>query len=611
MSGNDMIDSGRSVLRVLLLLTALAPSEAAAQQSDSAGQEPGQEPAAQEPAAREPTAGRLDAERPDRDQPFGPVDSASVQFDGNVLFAVRGIPGFPAHERARDIADRLKTIARNRTVDLSSLRTEEAELGTQILAGETPVVLVTDLDAQLVGVPDRSALADLYLSHIREVVDEYRADRETGALLFRALYAIGATLALALALLALRWLFRKSLAIERLYGVKVGDLSVKSAQLVRADQIRRLIQSSLRAGFGFATLILIYVYLNGVLGLFPWTRGIARDLLRYVLDPLQTILLGFIGYLPNLLFILILAIVTRLLLKGLKIFLASVAAGRVHLSGFDPDWAWPTYRLVRVLVLAFFVVVAYPYIPGSGSAAFKGVSIFLGVVFSLGSSSVIGNLIAGYSMTYRRTFKVGDRVRIAEVVGDVTEIRLLVTHLRSPKNEEIVVPNSLIIGSNVVNYSSIARKEGLILHTTVGIGYEVPWRKVEAMLVEAAGRTEGLLEEPAPFVLQKALADFCVTYELNAYCQDPGRMYSLYTELHRSIQDVFNEYGVQIMTPAYEADPVEPKIVPKEQWFEAPARAMRSDGGEPEPPVEIGSQEAVRMSAGHPAEAARPEAAGT
>ncbi|MEJ2371057.1 MAG: branched-chain amino acid ABC transporter permease, partial [Gemmatimonadales bacterium] len=359
MSGNDMIDSGRSVLRVLLLLTALAPSEAAAQQSDSAGQEPGQEPAAQEPAAREPTAGRLDAERPDRDQPFGPVDSASVQFDGNVLFAVRGIPGFPAHERARDIADRLKTIARNRTVDLSSLRTEEAELGTQILAGETPVVLVTDLDAQLVGVPDRSALADLYLTHIREVVDEYRADRETGALLFRALYAIGATLALALALLALRWLFRKSLAIDRLYGVKVGDLSVKSAQLVRADQIRRLIQSSLRAGFGFATLILIYVYLNGVLGLFPWTRGIARDLLRYVLDPLQTILLGFIGYLPNLLFILILAIVTRLLLKGLKIFLASVAAGRVHLSGFDPDWAWPTYRLVIITSGLLVALILY------------------------------------------------------------------------------------------------------------------------------------------------------------------------------------------------------------------------------------------------------------
>jgi small-conductance mechanosensitive channel len=357
---------------------------------------------------------------------------------------------------------------------------------------------------------------------------------------------------------------------------------IKSAQLISTNQIRGILHGLLRIPFVLAVLFFVYSYLNGVLRLFPWTRGIADNLLQYVLDPLRIIALGFVRYLPNLVFLVILVLVARLLLKALKIFWDAVARGTVQLTGFDPEWALPTYRLLRILVVAFLVVVAYPYIPGSGSAAFKGVSIFLGVVFSLGSSSVVGNVIAGYSMVYRRTFKVGDRVRIGDHEGDVVESRLLVTYLRSTKNEEIVVPNSLIIGTNVVNYSSIARKHGLILHTTVGIGYEIPWRQVEAMLTEAAGRTEGLLSEPPPFVLQRALAGFCVTYELNAYCEDPARMYPLYSELHRNIQDVFNEHGVQIMTPAYVKDPEEPKVVPRSRWYEPPARTADREGPAPE-----------------------------
>jgi small-conductance mechanosensitive channel len=217
------------------------------------------------------------------------------------------------------------------------------------------------------------------------------------------------------------------------------------------------------------------------------------------------------------------------------------------------------------------LVVAYPHIPGSSSEAFKGVSIFIGLMFSLGSSSVIANLMAGYTMIYRRAFKVGDRIVVKDLTGDVTEIRLMVTHLRTVKNEEIVVPNSDILGSHVINYSTLARSRGLILHTTVGIGYETPWRQVEAMLRVAAERTTGLLKEPAPFILEKSLGDFAVTYELNAYCDNPQRMGPLYSAMHQNILDVFNEHGVQIMTPAYEGDPESPKVVPKDQWYLAPA----------------------------------------
>ena len=192
-------------------------------------------------------------------------------------------------------------------------------------------------------------------------------------------------------------------------------------------------------------------------------------------------------------------------------------------------------------------------------------------------------------LIYRRAFRVGDRIKVGDVVGDVVEMRQQLTHLRTPKSEEVTIPNSVILNSNVVNYSARARQGGIILHTTVGIGYETPWRQVEAMLIEAANRTEGLLPQPSPFVLQTALGDFCVTYEINAYCDQPQQMQQIYTRLHRNILDIFNEYGVQIMTPNYVADTATPKVVPPEQWHLAPAsqpsekkRETSADAGQPD-----------------------------
>jgi small-conductance mechanosensitive channel len=215
--------------------------------------------------------------------------------------------------------------------------------------------------------------------------------------------------------------------------------------------------------------------------------------------------------------------------------------------------------------------MAFPYIPGSNSPAFKGISIFIGILFSLGSTSAISNVLAGYSLIYRRVFKVGDRVKIADFMGDVMEMRLQVTHLRTIKNEEIVVPNSMINNSHVINYSSLAAQKGLILHTSVTIGYDAPWRQVHALLLMAAEKTPGLLRDPAPFVLQTSLDDFYVSYELNVYCDTPLEMARIYTDLHKNIQDAFNEYGVQIMSPSYRFDPDRPKVVPKDQWYAAPA----------------------------------------
>jgi small-conductance mechanosensitive channel len=287
---------------------------------------------------------------------------------------------------------------------------------------------------------------------------------------------------------------------------------------------------------------------------------------------------AFLAFIPDLIVIVLIVAITRYGLKLLHLVFLSIEFGKIKVAGFDPDWARPTYKIMRFLVLVFAAVVIYPYVPGSQSAAFKGISIFVGIMFSLGSSSAISNVIAGYSLTYRRAFKVGDRVEIGEVIGDVTEMRMQVTHLRTIKNEEVTIPNSTILGTPVVNFSSLVREGGLILHTTVTIGYDTPWRQVHAMLLLAAERTEGLLADPKPFVLQTGLNDFYVSYELNCYTDQPRKMARSYSDLHQNIQDVFNEFGVQIMSPHYESDPAQAKIVLKEQWHQPPAMPEETTG---------------------------------
>jgi small-conductance mechanosensitive channel len=506
------------------------------------------------------------------DEPAIEPAVAPVVVDGVTLFRVRGMSAYPAERRAAEIARRIERLAATNVLSRESLRLDEVPGATEILADKQRVMAVVDLDARLERL-DRSLLAQAYLSRIADAAEAYRHDRRPDVLTRRALYALGTAMVLALGLWAGSRVVRRLRAVlERRYKARVRDVHIQSFQIVRAEQLWRFLAGALRLFWLVVVLAAAYVYLQYALRLFPWTRALGHQLSAILIDPLRTMANGAISQIPNLVFLVMLALVTRYVLKLVRLFFENVAAGSVTLSSFDADWAWPTYRLVRILVIAFAVVIGYPYIPGANSDAFKGVSLFIGVVFSLGSSSVIANMLAGYSMTYRRTFRLGDRVRIGEHVGDVDRMRLMVTHLRTPKNEEIVVPNSVILGAEVINYSTLAKERGLILHTTVGIGYETPWRQVEAMLLEAAARTPGLLRSPEPFVLQLKLGDFCVTYELNAYCDDPQAMWRLYTALHQNILDVFNEHGVQIMTPAYEGDPERPKVVPRSEWYAAPAR---------------------------------------
>jgi len=512
------------------------------------------------------------AQAPPPQPPDTPVAQAPVVVDGVTLFSVRGITAFPADRRASEISAAIRRLARDSSFGTNSLTLSEQPTDTSILANGQRLMRVFDEDAALESI-DRRTLAEGIRASILTAIERYREDRRPTVLIRYTLLALGATLLLAAgAFVGRRIIIPVQASIQGRYQHRVKDIGIQSFRVLRAEQLWSAVSGVLGFAWGVSLAAAFFVYLRFVLGEFPWTRGVANNLSALVLGPVGQIGSSFLASLPNLFFLAILFVITRYGVKMLRLFFDSVASGAVQLKNFEREWAEPTYKLTRLAIVAFAVAVAYPYIPGSNTDAFKGVTLFIGVIFSLGSSSLIGNIISGYTMTYRRTFHVGDVVQIGQYLGEVVEMRMLVTHLRTPKNEEVIVPTSSIVGGEVVNYSSMARTRGLILHTNVGIGYETPWRQVEAMLIEAAGRTEGLLKSPPPFVNQTALGDFAITYEINVHCDAPIRMRALYSELHRNILDVFNEYGVQIMTPAYEGDPEVPKIVPKEQMYTSPAR---------------------------------------
>jgi len=507
------------------------------------------------------------------------VATAPVDLDGAVLFRVRGVSSFPAEARAAGIRERLVAVAADSSVGVDAIRVVDEGDVARIVTGDTTILTVVEADAVLEQVR-RSTLAAAHLAKIREAVTEYRNARSSAALRRGALNAFGATLALAAIVALLLWLWRlfDRFLMQRLQA-RVHAVEIQSLELMRAERIWAALRGGLLAVRTLVFLAVALIYIGFVLAQFPWTRGMSQNLGDLALGPLNTIAAGVVASIPSLVFLAVLFFVVRFSLRLIRLFFQAVEHRRVKFENFDAEWAQPTYKIVRIGVVAFALIVAYPYIPGSDSAAFRGVSLFIGVLFSLGSSAAISNIIAGYMMTYRRAFKLGDRIKVGDAVGEVIQMRLQVTHLRSFKNEELILPNSQILNGEVLNYSSLARSRGLILHTEVGIGYETPWRQVEAMLTLAAERTNGLATEPPPFVLEKKLGDFAVTYELNVYCDNVPAMPQLYSQLHRNILDVFNEFGVQIMTPAYEGDPEIPKVVRPDNWYMAPAAGPRSDAG--------------------------------
>jgi len=514
---------------------------------------------------------RIEAQTQPPPAPDTEVETAPVTLDGVELFRVRGVTSFPAETRAQQIEERIHAVAADRSIPTSAIRVDAHGSNEKVVAGDHLLMIVFDADGALEDV-SRGDLAIVMARRLQQAIDEYRHARGPAALSRSAALTAGALLGLIAAVAALVWIFRRlEVLLRSRVQARVHSVGIQSFEVVRADQIRKALESIFFGVRALVMLAILVVFVGYVLTLWPWTRGLSRNVAGFALAPLETLGGGLVANIPRLVFLAVLFVFVRLILRLIRLFFESVGSGAVRLPRFERDWAMATYNIVRVAVVACALIVAYPYIPGSQSEAFKGISIFVGIVFSLGSSSAISNVIAGYMLIYRRAFKVGDRVKIGDAVGEVIETRTQVTHLRSVKNEEIIIPNSEILSGQVLNYSSLARDRGLILYTEVGINYSTPWRQVEALLLAAAARTPDLGTTPAPFVLLKRLGDFAVTYELNVPCGDVMAIARTYTALHKNVLDVFNEHEVQIMVPAYEGDPPEPKIVLPKDWYAAPA----------------------------------------
>jgi small-conductance mechanosensitive channel len=499
--------------------------------------------AARQPQSKEQAAGT---------QPAEETPTGIVEIEGRHILAVyEPVGGYTPEERAKRIAGRIIATAKSK-VAVEDIRVEAREYWTEILAENELIMALTDIDAKKAGKP-RAQLANEYAGNIRQTVITYRREHTWRALLWAILYTVLATLVLAglgFALRRLRLIFRE-LSLRWLEGrTRVKE---KSAFHLAVTYVGTTVVALGAIVRWTIMLALFEIYLTVVLSFFAATRSISMAVTQWLFSALSSLGVSALAYLPNLMVIAVIIFIGSQLLRLVNVVFTEVGRGSIKIIGFYPDWAEPTAKLVRILIVVLLLVIIFPYLPGSKSPAFQGISIFVGVLLSLGSSSAVANAIAGIILTYMRSFLVGDWVKIGDTMGEVVEKNMLVTRVLTMKKEIITIPNATVMGGSVTNYTLEAKKAGVIFHTTATIGYDAPWRTVHRLLIEAAQETKDVLHDPAPFVLQTALNDFYVAYELNAYTDKPLHMQFIYSELHQNIQDKFNEAGVEICSPHFSA----------------------------------------------------------
>jgi len=389
---------------------------------------------------------------------------------------------------------------------------------------------------------------------IQQFYNSLEGSPQSATWLSRTLLALSLIVILWLSFKISNWLLRRvNKKLEAWRGTKILPIRIQNYELISAERLTEILKWLAQKVRLVLIIILLYLFIPAVLSLFPLTQGLIRKYLDYILHPILLILNGIIDFIPNLFFIIVVFYIVRYVLKFLRLIFTEIDEKRLTFPGFAREWASPTYKLLRVLIIVLAVVMVSPYLPGFGSPAFQGVSIFFGLLLSLGSTAAIANIVAGISITYMRPFRVGDRVKIADTMGDVIEKTLLVTRVRTIKNVDVTIPNAMVLGSHMINFSALAADNRLIIFTSVTIGYDVPWRHVHDLLKAAAHDTAGIAADPKPFVLQTSLNDFSVTYELNAYTGDVQHLLKVQSDLHQNIQDKFNEAGVEIMSPTYSA----------------------------------------------------------
>lgn len=475
---------------------------------------------------------------------------------GDTLFLIyTKVGSFSAAERAKAISDKIKNLYSDYEFKPDSLVVNRAATNSEIVFQDLVVMGISEMDALWF---DKSQ--DQLALEYRNIISQAIADERKSNSIINIALRIGAIiLILGGIYIIIRLINRGFKKInQKMISLKESILTgikFRGYQFLDTDRELQVILFATNVVRLLIIVLALYITLPLLFSVFPWTRGIAETLIGWVLSPLKKVGTSFINYLPNLFTIIVIGGVTHYTIKFLKFIAGEIANESLTIPGFYPDWAKPTLNIVKFLVYAFSFIIIFPYLPGSDSPIFQGVSVFVGILFSLGSSSAISNAVAGLVITYMRPFKIGDRIKIGELTGDVVEKSLLVTRIRTIKNEEITIPNASVLSGHTVNYTTSAKELGLILHTGVTIGYDVPWKQVHELLIAAAVATDGILatEDKKPFVLQTSLDDFYVAYQINAYTNHSHRMAAIYSQLHQNIQDKFNEAGVEILSPHYRA----------------------------------------------------------
>ncbi|AWG21523.1 transmembrane ion channel [Flavobacterium faecale] len=475
-------------------------------------------------------------------------------FFNDTLFAIYNRLGsFSVKDRAEAISNRIQKLADIYQFKKEDIQISASESTVDLMVGESILTSISENDA-IWNNTTKEELAKKYKSTIENAVIKYQEETSTETLSKEIGLALLVLLVVGIIIFFIRKGFRKlNQKISEQEGKLLKGITIKNYTLFDTSRQVNVFTSISNVLKWVLTILTIYLSLPILFGIFPWTKHFTDTLIEYIKSPALKIVHGVWDYLPNLVTIIVIVIFFRYVLRLVYFLKTEVENGKLQLSGFYPDWANPTYQIIKVILYAFMGIVIFPYLPGSDSPIFQGVSVFLGVLFTFGSSGSLSNVVAGLVLTYMRLFTIGDRVKIGEVVGDVIEKSMLVTRVRTTKNEIISIPNSTVMNSHTINYSSDAPKNGLILHTTVTIGYDVPWKKVHQSLIDAANRTELLQDTPAPFVLQTSLDDFYVSYQINAYTKEVSKQALIYSNLHANIQDCCNENGIEILSPHYRA----------------------------------------------------------
>ncbi|MDX9731268.1 MAG: mechanosensitive ion channel family protein [Bdellovibrionales bacterium] len=488
------------------------------------------------------------------------LNASKLSFSGATLFVFGAYQGASSpEERARSARSRLDS-AFSDTLHAGSVAPENFEIREtpshiEFLYRETILFTMTPGDAEASALSYSKESAGVVRENLINAFSEGVADRKPQSLAIAVASILAVSLIYAVLLRLLTTVSDKAkLFVDRSRHLEQSRLAfLFRTSILNRGLINRIGHIAVDIAAIASFLVLTYVYIPVVLSFLPWTQGWAEKIFDMVSEPVLWIWNGAVKIVPNFFFIVVVIVFARYLLKAVHFFFLAIERGTITIEGFHQDWAKPTYQLARIFVILLTVVMCFPYVPGSDSPAFQGISVFLGVLVSLGSSSAISNMIAGVVMTYMRPFKVGDRVKIADTVGDVIEKELLVTRVRTIKNVDVTIPNSMILGSHIVNYSAIASEKGLILNATVTVGYDIPWPKVHEALIEAALSCEDILKEPKPFIFQTALNSFNVSYELNAYTNAASKMQKIYSDINTAVQDVFSREKIELLSPTYSA----------------------------------------------------------